>query len=103
MVHIIWSIKDNKLICKCIHCNKNYKLHVNKDLINRSVNTYKFCNVDINKFVLLLRKGGYPYEYMDSWKRSDETLLPNKEDFYSSLSMEDIPIDVDYRHTKKSI
>ena len=27
---------------------------------------------------------------MNSWKRFDETPLPNKEDFYSSLSMEDI-------------
>ena len=27
---------------------------------------------------------------MDSWKRFDEKPLPNKEDFYSSLSMEDI-------------
>ena len=36
---------------------------------------------------------------MDSWKRFDETLLPNKEDLYSGLSMEDIT-DVDYRHAK---
>ena len=41
----------------------------------------------------------YPYEYMDSWKRFDEKSLPNKEDFYSSLNMEDIA-DVDYRHAK---
>ena len=27
--------------------------------------TYKFCNNDINKFVMLLRKGVYSYEYMD--------------------------------------
>ena len=27
---------------------------------------------------------------MDSCKRFDETLLPNKEDFYSSLNMEGI-------------
>ena len=37
---------------------------------------------------------------MDSWKRFDETLLPNKEDFNSSLRMEDI-INIDYRHAKK--
>ena len=52
----------------------------------------------INKFVLLLRKGVYPYEYMDSWERFSEISLPSKEDFYSNLNMEDIS-DIDYRHT----
>ena len=28
------SIEDNKLVCKCTDCNKNYKLHFNKDLIS---------------------------------------------------------------------
>ena len=37
---------------------------------------------------------------MDSWKRFDETLLPNKEDFYSSVNMDDIT-DVDYKHVKR--
>ena len=37
---------------------------------------------------------------MDSWKRFDEILLPNKEDFYSSLNMKSVN-DVDYRHAKK--
>ena len=35
--------------------------------------------------ILLLRKGVYPYEYMDSWKRFDETALPNKKQFYRKL------------------
>ena len=35
-------------------------------------------------FFFLLRKGVYPYEYMDSWERFDETSLPDKEAFYSS-------------------
>ena len=47
----------------------------------------------------LLRKGAYPYEYMDSWQRSDETSLPDKEAFYSNLNMEDIT-DVEYKHGK---
>ena len=51
---------------------------------------YKFCSEDINKFISLLRKGVYPYEYMDSWGRFDETSSPDKEAFYSSLNMEDI-------------
>ena len=34
---------------------------------------------------------------MDNWERSDETSLPGKESFYSSLNMENID-DIDYRH-----
>ena len=41
--------------------------------------TYKFCNKDLNKCPLLLRKGVYPYEYMDSWDKFNETELPDKE------------------------
>ena len=37
-----------------------------------------------------VKKGVYPYEYMDSWKRFDETSLPEKEDFHNNLNMEDI-------------
>ena len=84
------SIEDNELIHKWIDFSKNYKLHFNKDLINRFGNTYEFYNKYFNKFILLLRKGIFPYKQMNSWKRFDETPLPNKEDFYSSLSMEDI-------------
>ena len=45
----------------------------------------------------MLRKGVYPYEYMDSWERFHETSLPSKEDFYSNLNTEDID-EIDYRH-----
>ena len=48
---------------------------------------------------MLLRKGIYPYEYMDSWERFDEKLLPNKDTFYSSLNMENIA-DADDIHGK---
>ena len=37
---------------------------------------------------------------MDSWERFDETSLPDKEAFYSSLNMEDIT-DVDHRHARR--
>ena len=37
--------------------------------------------------MLLLRKGVYPYEYMDYWNRFDEEKLPDKDDFYSNLNM----------------
>ena len=92
------SVKYDQLIFKCSKCNKNPNKDFSKELNNRFASTYEFFDGDINKFILLLRKGVYPYEYIDSWERFDETLLPNKEDCYSSL--EDIT-DVDYRYTKK--
>ena len=92
--------KDDELIFRCFECKKNYKKNFNKELIKRFASIYKFCDRDIYKFILLLRKGIYPYECMDSWKRFDETLLPNNEDFYSSLNMADIT-DVDYRYAKR--
>ena len=56
---------DDQLIFRCFECEKNYKKDFNKELIKRFANIYQFCNEDINKFILLLRKGVYPYEYMD--------------------------------------
>ena len=91
------SIKDNLLIFRCFGYKKNYEKEINEELIKRFANIYEFCNNDINKFVLLLRKVVYPYEYMDSWERFDETSLPDKEAFYSKLNMEEIT-NADYRH-----
>ena len=89
--------KDENLIFRCFTCKKKYEKDFNKELIKRFANTYNFCNNDLNKFILLLRKCVYPYEYMDNWERFDETSLPDKELFYSSLNMEIID-DIDYRH-----
>ena len=89
--------KDEKLLFRCFSCKKNYEKYFNKELIKRFANTYNFCDNDLNKFILLLKKGVYPYEYMDNWERFDETSLTNKEPFYSSLNMENID-DIDYRH-----
>ena len=94
------SVKDNQLIFQCLECKKNYKKDFNKESIKRFANTYEFCNGDINKFILLLRKGVYPYEYMDSWERFNEISLPDKKAFYNELNLEDI-IDKDYAHAQK--
>ena len=37
-----------------------------------------------------MRKGVYPYEYIDNQKKFNETSIPEKEDFYSQLNTEDI-------------
>ena len=43
--------KNEKLIFKCFNCEQYYK-----KLIKRFVSTYEFCNKDLNKFILLVRK-----------------------------------------------
>ena len=47
-------------------------------------NTYSFCNNDLNKLILLLRKGVYPYEYMDSWERFNENHYQAKKIFIAT-------------------
>ena len=53
----------------------------------------------MNKFILLLRKGVYPYEYKDSWNRFNKTSLPEQKT-YSSLNMKDIT-NADHKHAKR--
>ena len=75
----------------------------NKELIKKFTNTYKFCNGDTNKFILLLRKGVHIYEYMDNtWERFNETSLPDKKAFDSELYLKDTT-DKDYTHARKVI
>lgn len=51
-----------------------------------------------NRFNLMIRKGVYPYDFMDSFNKFYEKLLP-KEAFYSQLNDENIP-EEDYQHAK---
>ena len=57
-----------------------------------STNPYIKSKTDLN---LLTEKGVYPYDYMNSWNKFDETKLPKKEYFYSKLYEENIT-DKDY-------
>ena len=49
---------------------------------------------------MLVRKGVYPHEYSDNWKKVNETTLPEKKEFYNNLNLEDIT-DADYMHAKR--
>ena len=49
---------------------------------------------------LLIRKGVYPYEYMDSWDRFEEKQLPSIDEFYSQLNMSGIS-EKDHQHACK--
>ena len=78
--------KNEKLILKCFNCKQYYEKGFNKELVKRFASTYEFCNKDLNKFILLLRKGVYPYEYMDNLEGFNETSLPHKESFYMTAT-----------------
>ena len=65
--------------------------------IDQFVNLKKYYSG--NQLSLLLRKGVYPYDYVDCMKKLDETSLPPKEAFYSKLTGEDITGE-DYRHAQ---
>ena len=80
-------LKNNRLIYKCKECKEEWKRPLNK-LIEKFLSTYQFFECDLNRFVLPLRKGVYPYECMDSWEKLDGTTLPSKEAFYSNLNLE---------------
>ena len=61
--------------------------------------TSRFWGCD-EKFRLMIRKGVYPYEYMDGWKKFEETSLLPEDAFYSRLNMKGIS-DQDYEHAQQ--
>ena len=65
----------------------------------KNLNSSKFSNLENNKFILLLQKGVYHYEYMDDWEKFNKTSLQEREGFYSHINKEDIT-DSDYAHAK---
>ena len=93
------EFRNNRLNHSCKEDNGIFTKSIN-ELTEKVPKTYQFCNGDLNKFVLLLRKGVYPYEYMDSWERFNETSLPPKKYFYSESTLEDIS-DKDCNHAQK--
>ena len=84
------SVNDNLIKYKYLYCNKDYSNKFDEKLKKPFKNTFKFSNNDINKYILLLRKRVYLYEYMNEWEKFNETTLPEKEEFYRNLNMEDI-------------
>ena len=54
----------------------------------------------MEKFILLLKNGVYPDEYMDSFNKFDETTLHNIENFYSNLELSNVDVK-EYNHAKK--
>ena len=75
------------------------------DLLARNLSDNQCKNLqwfyqDQEVFKLMRRKGVYPYEYMDSWERFEETRLPPREAFYSKLYIQEIS-EKDYEHAQQ--
>ena len=50
------TTKDEQLIFKCSSCKKNYEKDFNKDLTKRFANTYRFCNKDLNIYIVIKKR-----------------------------------------------
>ena len=71
-------------------------------LVNNLPNkAFKYTNNEFKneKFELMKKKGIYPYDYMDSFNKFNNTKLPSKDEFYSTLNNENISNE-DYKHVK---
>ena len=60
-----------------------------KNLVSSGKQLFGFEDYSQSQYDLLTRKGIYPYEYMSSWDRFEETQLPPIEAFYSKLNVLD--------------
>ena len=83
--------------CKACLWRKDLKLSV---LMANSPNTFKLCRGSVEKFLLLLKKGVYPYEYIDNMSKLYEKELPTIDNFNSKLSSSGVS-KKDYAHAKK--
>ena len=74
------GFKNNRLNYRWKECNGTSTNSV-YDLIEKFRKMYKFCNGDLITFASLLRKGVYPYEYMDSLEKFNKTSFTPRKDF----------------------
>ena len=71
-----------------------------KNLVNSGKRLFGFGGYSELQYNLLTRKEVYPYEYISSWDRFEETQLPPIEAFYSKLNMSSIS-EEDYQHAQR--
>ena len=70
------------------------------DSLSKNLNDFPICRNIGGLEDRHLRKGIYPYDYMDSFNRFEETENPPKEAYYSILNDQEIT-DEDYEHSIK--
>ena len=84
----------------CERCRTKKTNDLDEEVLKKNFNhTSRFWECD-EQFRLMIRKGVYPCEYMDGWKKVEDTSLPSKDAFYSRLSMKGIS-DQDHEHAQQ--
>jgi len=76
----------------------NFNIESFKHTLNHLNN--KYPHLDINDLNLIIRKGVFPYEYLDSFDKLNDTKLPNKISFYSTIKGKHISQE-DYNRAEK--
>ena len=71
-----------------------------KNLVSGGKKLFGFEDYPELQYGLLTRKEVYPYEYVNSWDRFNETQLPPIDVFYSNLNMSSISED-NYQHAQR--
>ena len=84
----------------CTRCRTKKTKDLDEGVLKKNfIHTSRSWGFD-EKFRLMIRKGVYPYECMDGWKKIEETSLPLKDAFYSGLNMKGIS-DQGYEHAQQ--
>ena len=71
-----------------------------KNLVRGGKKLFGFEDYSELQYDLLTRKGVYPYEYVNSWDRINETQLPPIDAFFCNLNMSSVS-EEDYQHAQR--
>ena len=85
----------------CIDSFQFMSSSLDKLFSNLPKEAFKYTSEDFTcKKLSLMSQIGVPYDFMDSFEKFDQTELPTKEQFYSTLNDQRITND-EYNHTRK--
>ena len=74
------KLNENRFMHKCLECQEVWYNQLQPLIIDKCPNTYTLCTNNNQNLILLLREGLDPYEYIDDWKKFNDTELPTKKD-----------------------
>ena len=81
--YIAFTIIRNLVFLDCIQFMKSSLASLVEDLIDE---VFKYLSEEFSsEFLKLIKKGVYPYDYMDSFENFSKDKLPDKREFFSSL------------------